>query len=248
MTKKLAEVTAARDRHAGGTSQPLDSRNLSSNDHEGWETQCQRYEERIVELHSVIAELSKKLEVDRGDTIPEESECYATDSCLEEEEETENEGKSNQFIEKFPLSTFLTSTKHLPKKEIFFFPDNEAPYDHDSLAFEKSFQDQEYKIELFDELQAEVVETRGDNERLRQALQDKDKDLNESKDAIGKLEADRDSLRRQLEDLQNTLEYQVKYPSHDFFGIMEFNFTIFRRQKWTKMARSRDDLASRGEV
>ena len=33
-----------------------------------------RYEERIVELHSVIAELSRKLEDERDDVIREESE------------------------------------------------------------------------------------------------------------------------------------------------------------------------------
>ena len=37
------------------------------------DTKCQRYEERIVELHSVIAELSQKLQVKDNDTIEEES-------------------------------------------------------------------------------------------------------------------------------------------------------------------------------
>ena len=61
-----------------------------------WESQCQRfpiiplalllviqnltfvmhrYEERIIELHSVIAELSKKMEEEKDDIIKEESEC-----------------------------------------------------------------------------------------------------------------------------------------------------------------------------
>ena len=34
-----------------------------------------RYEERIIELHSVIAELSKKMEEEKDDIIKEESEC-----------------------------------------------------------------------------------------------------------------------------------------------------------------------------
>ncbi len=41
---------------------------------EYWAGQCQKYEERIVELHSVIAELTKKLE-DTNNVIKEESEC-----------------------------------------------------------------------------------------------------------------------------------------------------------------------------
>ena len=60
---------------------------------EYWSNQCQKYEERIVELHSVIAELSRKLE-DTNDVIKEESEfeeaSVVTDSCLEEEEAEED--------------------------------------------------------------------------------------------------------------------------------------------------------------
>ena len=39
-----------------------------------WESQFQRYEERIIELHSVIAEHSRKMEETRDDMIKEESE------------------------------------------------------------------------------------------------------------------------------------------------------------------------------
>ena len=60
---------------------------------EFWSNQCQKYEERIVELHSVIAELTRKLE-DTNDVIREESEfdetSVVTDSCLEDEEEDQD--------------------------------------------------------------------------------------------------------------------------------------------------------------
>ena len=55
-----------------------------------WASQCQKYEERIVELHSVIAELTRKLE-ETNDVIREESEfdetSVVTDSCLEDDED-----------------------------------------------------------------------------------------------------------------------------------------------------------------
>ena len=81
----MAQVTAERDQ----------LRNQKDHDQD-WESQCQRYEERMVELHSVIAELSRKLDIGKDDVIPEESEVeecddddksYVTDSCLEEEQE-----------------------------------------------------------------------------------------------------------------------------------------------------------------
>ena len=65
-----------------------------------------------------------------------------------------------------------------------------------------------YKLELFDELQSEVAETRSDNERLRQVISNRDQELEESGRTINHLQNERESLKRQLEDLQNTLEYQ----------------------------------------
>ena len=153
-----------------------------------------------VELHSVIAELSRKLESGKDDIIPEESEIeegaesYATDSCLEDNED-ELDDDEQEVIEEDP----------------------EIPYDHDSLAFERDLEKDEhlyvdkstlYKIELFDELQSEVAETRHENERLRQTICDRDRDLEESDRAIIQLQTERESLKRQLEDLQSTLEYQ----------------------------------------
>ena len=52
-----------------------------------------RYEERIVELHSVIAELSRKLEDERDDVIREESE-------YEVGEEDENDNSDQQASKK----------------------------------------------------------------------------------------------------------------------------------------------------
>ena len=65
-----------------------------------------------------------------------------------------------------------------------------------------------YKIELFDELQNEVAETRTDNERLQQVIADRDEELADSSEAIRRLQTERESLKRQLEDLQSTLEFQ----------------------------------------
>ena len=80
---RLAAVTAERDQLRGGPGGRGDHR---------WEVQCQRYEERITELHSVIAELSRKMEECEEDVIKEESEgescldthSITTDSCMEE--------------------------------------------------------------------------------------------------------------------------------------------------------------------
>ena len=58
-----------------------------------------RYEERIVELHSVIAELSRKLEDERDDVIREESEYEAG-----EEEEHDNSRSAKDLFKSISKS------------------------------------------------------------------------------------------------------------------------------------------------
>ena len=90
LTSRLDQVTQERDllqetvrSGQGARGKKEDSR---------WESQCQRQEERIIELHSVIAELSRKMEETRDDMIKEESEVESnldnqsivTDSFVDE--------------------------------------------------------------------------------------------------------------------------------------------------------------------
>jgi len=90
LANKLDEVTAERD-HLEQTVKIIESSKNKKEDNR-WEAQCQRYEERIIELHSVIAELSKKMEDSKDDVIKEESEyesnidnqSVVTDSFIDE--------------------------------------------------------------------------------------------------------------------------------------------------------------------
>merc|ERR1719266_359316 len=188
LSQRLAQVMAERDQ----------LKNRKDHDQD-WESQCQRYEERMVELHSVIAELSRKLDIGKNDIIPEESEfeevdenqsekSYVTDSCLEEEQEDVGPYDENSLKFERDLD------KHPEEDEV--------------ISYDDENKDVLYKIELFDELQNEVAETRTDNERLQQVISDRDDELAESAEAIRSLHNERESLKRQLEDLQSTLEYQ----------------------------------------
>ena len=169
----MARVTAERD-HLKESQETSEDQN----------SQCQKYEERIVELHSVIAEMSRKLD-NAKDVIVEESEV--TDSCIEEEdEEVEEEEDEND--------------------------EDQNDEDYDSLNFERDLEEHNrdvlYKIEMFDELQKEMTDTRVQNEKLQQVLVHRDHEIKESAKEIKMLQNERESLKRQLEDLQSTLEYQ----------------------------------------
>lgn len=166
LTRQLAKVTAQRD----------EAKNKEDAD---FESQCQRYEEKIVELHSVIAELSRKLHSGREDMIPEESESCVTDSCIEEEDE-EEEDEDKKFL------------------------------DENSVAFERDMasNDNDLDEDFIEELQTEVAEAKSDNARLRQVVALRDRELLESDEAIRRLQNEREALKRQLIDLQSTLEFQ----------------------------------------
>ena len=139
-----------------------------------------------MELHSVIAEMSRKLD-NAKDVIVEESEV--TDSCIEEESEEVEEDE----------------LEHSDENE-------DRNDDYDSLNFERDLEEHNrdvlYKIEMFDELQKEMTDTRVQNQKLEQVLVNRDHEIKESAKEIKMLQNDRESLKRQLEDLQSTLEYQ----------------------------------------
>ena len=176
LSQRLAQVTAERD-HLKESQETSEDQSSS---------QCQKYEERIVELHSVIAEMSRKLD-NAKDVIVEESEV--TDSCIEEESEEVEEDE----------------LEHSDENE-------DRNDDYDSLNFERDLEEHNrdvlYKIEMFDELQKEMTDTRVQNQKLEQVLVHRDHEIKESAKEIRMLQNDRESLKRQLEDLQSTLEYQ----------------------------------------
>lgn len=205
--------------------------------------QCQRYEEQIVELHSVIAELSRKLEVERDDIIPEETET----SCDEFDEVNNESFEFEDDLERKVYSPTNQTNINKNRKVL-----NKEQQDYNSLVFERDLDSQLtdsnciididkgqqvdgnpilrapncdneidksyrkdnvdknelgenknvlYKIELFDQVQQELLESRQELDQLRELLTIKDGE----KDAIT---SDRNSLKRQLDDLQATMEYQ----------------------------------------
>ncbi len=86
-------------------------------------------------------------------------------------------------------------------EEDFKEEENHGSYDENSLAFERAFDDTEL-------IHKQMLEAKNEHEKLRQIVHEKDKELSESSEAIKTLQIERESLKRQLEDLQSTLEYQ----------------------------------------
>ena len=223
-----------------------------SNDDEGEEVvedynleeltnQCQRYEEQIVELHSVIAELSRKLEVEQDDIIPEETESSGDDFDEANEDSYNYDDDMDRKGGKSPINQINCSRNGKQQ--------NKEDEDYNSLVFERDLDSQltesncvvefdkcsqrgsdpilknsycdsernteghDYKKdkdelkghlfnnEILDQVKQELVESRQELDQLKELLTIKDNE----KEAII---VERNSLKRQLNDLQATMEYQ----------------------------------------
>ena len=198
--------------------------------------QCQRYEEQIVELHSVIAELSRKLEVEQDDIIHEETETSGEDFDESNHDSFNYEEYNEDKSPKSSMCNIINGTKnklHLNKKH----------EDYNSLVFERDLDSQSVEIveldkddngqvidvsncdnvsrnrknidtmdvkqqteedrnsEILDQVKQELAESRKELEQLKELLtiRDGEKEM---------LLMDRNSLKRQLDDLQATMEYQ----------------------------------------
>ena len=209
LSQRLAQVTAERD-HLKESQETLGT---------GDSNQCQqKYEERIVELHSVIAEMSRKLD-NAKDVIVEESEV--TDSCIEEEDyEEDRESDQSDRSDR----------------------ENDQNYEN---SFERDLEEHNrhvlYKIEMFDELQKEMIETKAENDRLQSQIANRDREIDHSTHQISLLHNERESLKRQLDDLQSTLEYQEAKMDRNSSRSSSERRSL-RRKKSTKLDGNRPEI------
>ena len=217
LTQKLHSVTVERNELVNriantGTTPP--DRPGSSNG--SAEMQSQRYEERIVELHSVIAELSRKLEDQRDDVIrEEESELeetgsqmfneeeepgFVSDSCPDEDEQAYEEGEDDcsslAFERDLEHHTRSLREKRGARRRVIA---------EESCQFPMGQRD--FESEIF-KLQQEMMALRSENDDLKCLLANRDEEANVNVSIIEQLRSERDNLRRQLEDIKNTVEYQ----------------------------------------
>ena len=99
-----------------------------------------RYEERIIELHSVIAELSKKMEEEKDDVIKEESECDESQVGTKSNFfETSSHSKSQDiqiYVAQVEDSASIATDSFIDEKLVV----GEEFEDYTSLAFERDLE------------------------------------------------------------------------------------------------------------
>ena len=167
-----------------------------------WEIQCQRYEERIVELHSVIAELTRKLDEQRDDVIREESEFEAESNLAEEEENNPSDSFNEDpaYEDEDEDYTSLAFERDLDRHPVI---NNESA----SSSSSSGVAQRDYETEL-QTLRQELMESQTEVERVHQELGHREQELADRDRLIDQLQIERDSYRRQVEDIKATVEYQ----------------------------------------
>ena len=214
LTSRLNQVTAERDLLQETVRSGQGAR--GKKEESRWESQCQRQEERIIELHSVIAELSRKMEETRDDMIKEESEVesnldnqsIATDSFVDEKLRYRDEFEdytSLAFERDLEFHTSLGRAKARTAASLSEDRTSERSAESGSCSYTKQLELQ--VVELLG-LKDQLAQERLGREQLELQLGLKEKELGAARQQVASLVLERDTYKRQISDLKSTVEYQ----------------------------------------
>lgn len=219
LSQRLQEVELERDnlkRSMRNNGTRSSTNTLDSNLHEEsglsndeLELQCQRYEERMVELHSVIAELTRKLQSQEEDVIREESEfedtqSIVTDSCDEDGEANGDEDEDYNS---------LAFERDLERNAPFRHHRNPGGVSRNSRIYGSSSSDSfsaeraDYEAEI-SRLHEKIKVSQEESQKLTDELCERERHLAEQQLVIDQLQLERDAFKRQVEDIKTTVEYQ----------------------------------------
>ena len=173
--------------------------------------QCQRYEDRIVELHSVIAELSKKLEDQENDVIREESEyeesvVEETRSVVTDTEDEEYKGRV-MCDEEDEDYTSLAFERDLDTHTRSLRSRRKEAGSSDGSKFSCEAIQREFEAEMAN-MERELLRVRMEAAEARSDLATRDREMEEMKMLTEQTTLERDNYRRQLQDIKATVEYQ----------------------------------------
>ncbi|XP_022246747.1 colorectal mutant cancer protein-like isoform X2 [Limulus polyphemus] len=230
LTQKVQHVSQERDmleRQVGRAQ--LDRLRLARDNENRLEQQAQRYEERLTELHSIIAELSRKLDIQEAAVIKEEDEFSQQSEDESKYSETQSQDTSNNelYSEKGNESNAEHSRFHeeeeysIQANKVLCHKKEEA---NSVLVDNEIFEDRTFQVYgqaprltenratschslQISQLQEEVVELRAENTALQEQLRRQETDLNHAQEAYKNCREDKDRLWQKLRDMQVKLVY-----------------------------------------
>ncbi|GBM82297.1 Colorectal mutant cancer protein [Araneus ventricosus] len=205
----------------------LDRLRLVREQEERLDQQAQRYEERLTELHSVIAELTKKLEAQRANVIKEEDECSQQSGEESRQSETQSHCTSNdnnitESCSERELSRYggEEDSRHEISRTILQdgeeassgLGDNESSEDRplqngrdrEMEGFKENRATSCHSLQI-SQLQEEVIVLRAENAALQEQLGRQENELNRTRAALSSCREERDRFSRRIREMQSKL-------------------------------------------
>ncbi|GFG35636.1 hypothetical protein Cfor_02558 [Coptotermes formosanus] len=189
---------------------------MNADTEERAELQAQRYEERLTELHSVIAELSRKIDRQRALVIREEDDNEEPDiSRCEAEGSTANLADDSELLDgdrtlgdADSSSADCCENQHRQGEEAESPTEEPLPNTNESQPLNKETATSCHSLQMA-ALAEELAQMRAENAALQEQLARQEEELTRARGALGGLRGDRDRLRKKIREVESKLQQDI---------------------------------------
>ncbi|XP_068082210.1 colorectal mutant cancer protein isoform X2 [Anabrus simplex] len=212
LSSRLHTVTQERDLLEKTLNKTqLEKLRLVADTEERAELQAQRYEERLTELHSVIAELRRKIDRQRSLVIREEddviSENEDQDLSRDAEGSTTNLADDSELQDgDRTIGDADSSSAEIDNRAV------EAGHNLDVQPLNKETATSCHSLQMA-ALAEELAQQRAENAALQEQLARQEEELERVRGALGGLRGDRDRLRKKIREVEGRL-HVMGSPEH----------------------------------
>ncbi|KAJ9578304.1 hypothetical protein L9F63_005470, partial [Diploptera punctata] len=217
LSSRLHTVTQERDLLEKTLSKTqLEKLRLVAETEERAELQAQRYEERLTELHSVIAELSRKIERQRALVIreeddisenedPEVSRCEAEGSTANLADDSELQDGDRTLGDADSSSADCCENQRQQADEVESPTEEVIPRNNEQQPLNKETATSCHSLQMA-ALAEELAQMRAENAALQEQLARQEEELSRARGALGGLRGDRDRLRKKIREVEGKLQ------------------------------------------
>ncbi|XP_069679820.1 colorectal mutant cancer protein isoform X2 [Periplaneta americana] len=220
LSSRLHTVTQERDLLEKTLNKTqLEKLRLVAESDERCELQAQRHEERITELHCVIAELRRKIDRQRALVIreeddisenedPEVSRCEAEGSTANLADDSELQDGDRTLGDADSSSADCCENQRQQGDEAESPTEEALPTVNDSQPLNKETATSCHSLQMA-ALAEELAQMRAENAALQEQLARQEEELSRARGALGGLRGDRDRLRKKIREVEGKLQQET---------------------------------------
>nr|CAD7572362.1 unnamed protein product [Timema californicum] len=207
LSSRLHSVTQERDLlEKTLTKTQLEKIRLATETEEKLDIQSLRYEERLTELHSVIAELSRKIDRQRALVIREEDDISENE---DQDISRDAEGSTTHLADDSELQdvdrTLGDADSSSGENDHKVAESDDLAAAEESHLLNKETATSCHSLQMA-ALAEELAQQRVENQALQEQLARQEEELKETRGALGGLRGDRDRLRKKIREVESRLQ------------------------------------------